>query len=220
MGSKVIGFRVPDDLAKDFEQYCEGADKTSGEVLRKLVDDLIYPGSGRVELEDRSEDLEAKLAPLESMQEVMAQQIKDFGERLELISADRGMTEADRAHYDKSLASLGSELANLKIGVNKLVRVVNENVEAYDVIYRTVNKNVDLCNESFDRLSRLFQILEAHGHDGSGKVEIAMGADALLANEVRLADKRIGELPITVRHGKVDKPGWKYLEATKKSVKD
>lgn len=223
MGSKVIGFRVPDDLAAEFEQFCEGAGKTTGEVLRKSVDDLLYPGSGRERLEERgrgevpAEDLAAMLAPLESAQEALAQQLKGFEERLELVQVDRALTDADKKHYDGAVVELESELANLKTGVNKLVRVVNDNVAACEASWKTADKNIEVSNKSFDRLSRLFQLLEAHSHDGVGKVEVPFAAGTLLAGEVRLADERLGELT-GVRRGKIEKPGWKYLEETKKSI--
>ena len=67
MGSKVIGFRVSDDLALEFKQFCEGAGKTTGEVLRKLVDDMLYPKSGRERIEERRERIEERGEDLEGM---------------------------------------------------------------------------------------------------------------------------------------------------------
>ena len=52
---------------------------------------------------------------------IAGKQLKDFDERLELVQVSRGLTEADREHYDKSSADLSGEFANLKSSVNKLV---------------------------------------------------------------------------------------------------
>ena len=128
----MIGFRCPDDLAEGFEQYCGEAGKTSGEVLRKLVDDLLYPGSGRERLKARQGV--ATLADLERLYGVNATQwvadqvnaqIKEqlghlVDEKLELVQIDRGLTEAEKRHYDASLASLERNLAKLKVSVDSL----------------------------------------------------------------------------------------------------
>ena len=133
MGSRVIGFRVPDDLAEEFDQYCDGAGKTTGEVLRKLVDDMLYPGSGRERLERRREaatsaDLEQLygVSTTEQIAELVNAQIKEqlkeqlgdlVDEHLELVQIDRGLTEAER----KRLASLERGLAELKVDVDRLL---------------------------------------------------------------------------------------------------
>lgn len=221
MGSKVIGFRVPDDLAEELDRACAERGQTTGEVLRRLVDDMLYPGSGRDRLEERRkvearEDFSGVISRLDNLE----QQLKEFDDRLELVQVDRGLTEADKEHYDGglsalereltnlkngALAGIESELAKLKVGVNRLVHTVNNNVEIY--------------NEHFVKVARLFQFLEAHSHNDAGKFEIQGMAQRLLEAEVALADKRAGELPVTVRKGKVEKPGWKYLEHTERSVK-
>jgi len=160
MGSKVIGFRVPDDLAEGLERASDERGQTVGEFLRKLVDDFLYPGSGRDRLEERGkveahEDLSGVMIRLDAL----AQQLKGFDERLELVQVDRGLTEADKEHYDGALVELESGLAKLKGGVNKLVQ--------------TVNNNVAVCNDHFVKVGRLFQFLAAHIHDGDGAVVVS-----------------------------------------------
>jgi len=213
MGSKVIGFRVPDDLAEELERFSSEHGQTTGEFLRKLVDDTLYPGSGRQRLEKRrtvgaDEALSgviSGLAEVRAQLNGLEQQVKSFDERLELVRVDRGLTAADKEHYDGALVELESGLANLKVGVNKLVQAVNNNVE--------------VCNESFKRVSLLFQFLADHTHDGDGVVKVT--SKELLKAEVQLANKRIGELPDTdeIKLGKVSKPGWKYLEHLNLSVR-
>lgn len=215
MASKMIGFRCPDDLAKGFEEYCEGADKTSGEVLRKLVDDLLYPPSAELASPDQLYGVKGTAGIIEIVNAQIRDQLGPMvDERLELIQVDRALTEAER----ESLANLEGELTKLKAGTNGLVQVVNDNVEAYEGIAQTVNKNVELCNESFNRISRLFQFLDAHTHDGAGMVNIS----DQLAAEVALADKRVGELdgkPGIIK-GKTDRPGYRYFEHLDISVKE
>jgi len=205
MGSKVIGFRVPYDLAEEFKHACEERGQTTSEVLRQLVDDMLYPNREEAAL-STDESVLGRLDVLEGVYEVLGKQLKDFDERLELVQVNRGLTETDREHYDKSLADLSGELANLKSGVNKLVH--------------TVNNNVEVCNESFKRVSRLFQFLDAHQHDSDGMISVS--PKELLEAEVQLANKRVGELPDTdqVKPGRFAKPGWKFLEYLDLSVRE
>jgi len=214
MGSKVIGFRVPDDLAEELERFSSEHGQTTSEFLRKLVDDTLYPGSGRQRLEERRTVKADKalsgviggLAEIRAQLKGLEQQVKSFDERLELVQVDRGLTAADKEHYDGALVELESRLAKLKVGVNKLVQ--------------TVNNNVEVCNESFKRVSRLFQFLADHTHDGDGVVKVT--SRELLKAEVQLANKRIGELPDTdqVKPGRFAKPGWKFLEYLDLSVRE
>jgi len=206
MASKVIGFRVPEDLAKLFEQFCEAAGKTSGEVLRNLVDDLIYPPGAELDSPERLYGVGAT----EQIAELVNTQIKEqigglVDEHLKLVQIDRGLTEAEKEHYDGALTELESGLANLKVGVNKMVQ--------------TVNSNVEVCNEEFVKVARLFQFLAAHIHDGDGAVVVS--PKELLAAEVKLADKRAGKIegqPLTIQ-GKTALPGYKHLEHLNLSVR-
>ena len=205
MSSKVLGFRVPDDLAEEFKHACEERGQTTGEVLRKLVDDMLYPNREEAAL-STDESVPGRLDVLEGVYEVLGKQLKDFDERLELAQVSRELTETDREHYDKSLADLSGELANLKSGANKLVR--------------TVNNNGEVCNDHFVKVARLFQFLADHTHDGDGVVKIT--SRELLKAEVQLANKRVGELPDTdqLKPGRFAKPGWKYLEYLDLSVRE
>lgn len=122
MGSKVVGFRCPNDLAELFEQYCEAADKTSGEVLRGLVDDLIYPPGAELDSPERLYGVSGteQLVSLVNAQikEQLNAELGDLvDEHLELIQIDRGLTEAEKKHYDKCLADLGNALVKLKAEV-------------------------------------------------------------------------------------------------------
>ena len=206
MGSKVIGFRVPDDLAVEFEQFCERAGKTTGEVLRKLVDDMLYPESGRKRLKQRGEDLEGMITPIQLALDTLAQQLKGFDERLELVQVDRRLTEADKEHYDGALIKLESRLAKLEEGVKRIVK--------------TVNIHGEVCNDHFVKVARLFQFLAVHIHDGDGVA--AVSSEDLLKAEVELANKRLGKIegqPNVIR-GKTSAKGYRYLDLLDLSIRE
>ena len=117
-GSKVIACRLPADLAGEFEQYCEGAGVTSGEVLKKLVDDLLYPDKAQLDSSKQFYGVEATERIVELVNAQVKEQLEEqlgpaVDEHLELVQVDRALTEAEKEHYDETLASHGRELAVL-----------------------------------------------------------------------------------------------------------
>ena len=138
--------------------------------------------------------------------DTLARQLKGFDERLELVQVDRGLTEADKEHYDGALIELESRLAKLKEGVKEIVQ--------------TVNSNGEVCNDHFVKVARLFQFLAAHIHDGDGVV--AVSPENLLKAEVELANKRLGKIEgqPTIIRGRNSVMGYCYLENIGLSVRE
>lgn len=221
--SKMVGCRLPLDLAEMFEVHCLEAGKTSAEIIRGLIDDMLYPSRADLDSPEQLYGVKATEQIVELVNAQVKEQLKDqlgdlVDEHLELVQVDRALTEAEKEFFNKSLAALGSNLTDIKTGVNKLVQVINNNSE--------------VSNESFKRVSRLFLYLDAHAHGPAGGV---VGPKAAEFNkEVELAKKRVGELepdtielepdtieldPIIIK-GKTSKPGYKYLEYLNLSVKE
>jgi len=223
MGSKVVGFRCPNDLAEEFEQFCERAGKTTGEVLRKLVDDLIYPGSGRERLKERQEaaslaypEQSYSVSTTEWIAEQVNTQIKEqlgdlINDSLELVQIDRGMTEAEK----EQLNELVGKMDLLTQRIDKTIEQDNRNIQM-------VNEN---SREWSEKVYLLFQALDKHTHSKlTGGATMDSEAAKLIDAEVREADKHRGELPKSeepnIIKGKTDKPGYKYLEHLNLSVKE
>jgi len=227
MGCKVVGFRCPNDLAEEFEQFCEGAGKTTGEVLRKLVDDLIYPGSGRERLKERQEaaslaypEQSYGVSTTEWIAEQVNTQIKEqlkeqlgdlINDSLELVQIDRGMTEAEK----EQLNELVGKMDLLTQRIDKTIEQDNRNIQM-------VNEN---SREWSEKVYLLFQALDKHTHSKlTGGATMDSEAAKLIDAEVREADKHRGELPKSeepnIIEGKTDKPGYKYFENLNLSVKE
>ena len=174
--------------------------------LEQLLDARFAFFTDRLDALNSQERLDGVSATEQMIEKINAQiveQLHDFDERLELVQIDQGLTEADK----ESLASLESEFANLKTGVNKLVQTINNNVEMVNTKFRVWG----------DKVSRLFQLIDSHSHYENGTLKIPELLDA----EVALADKRVGDLPgDDIRPGKVGKKGWKYLEILNLSIKE
>ena len=45
MGSRVIGFRIPEDVAEELEKVSEERGMKIAEFMRSLVDETLYPAS-------------------------------------------------------------------------------------------------------------------------------------------------------------------------------
>ena len=125
MGSKLIGFRLDNDLAEEIEAKAAEKGQSTSELLRELVGELLYPS--RAELESPEQLYGVK--GTEQLVELVNAQIKEqlkaqlgdlVDERLELVQVDRGLTEAEKRHYDESLATLGRGLASLESKLAKL----------------------------------------------------------------------------------------------------
>lgn len=101
MGSRVVGFRVPDDLAEELERVSDERGQTTAEFLRKLVDDALYPpkGEAKGELEDN-----------ESAPETLA----DVNESIERLVTVLNVTTDKMLKHDAALAELNNKYDSLK----------------------------------------------------------------------------------------------------------
>lgn len=79
MASKNIGLRLPEDLAEEFKQFCEGGGKSTTEVLRKWVDEALHPRPGQgaelAEKASRISQLEEQVAGLREKDDTSTGQI-------------------------------------------------------------------------------------------------------------------------------------------------
>lgn len=119
-GSKVVSFRLPADLAREFEEWCDDAGVTSGQVLRKLVDDTVYPGAElAAPAEKQLYGVEATAQIVEIVNSQIKAQLEEqlgdlVDEKLELVKLEPGMTEAQKLFYDQSLAGMKRAMADLE----------------------------------------------------------------------------------------------------------
>ena len=67
MASKVIGFRVPEDIALELERVSEERGIKVSEFLRALVDDTLYPPAIPKVEEESNNTIDEKLESLSKM---------------------------------------------------------------------------------------------------------------------------------------------------------
>jgi len=85
MGSKVVAFRVPVDLAEELERASRKLGQTTTEFLRKLVDDTLYPLKGDSEVKLGESHQQNLLAVNESFRQTIEnynKKMNDFEEKL------------------------------------------------------------------------------------------------------------------------------------------
>ena len=126
MGSKLIGFRVADDLAEQIETRAAEEGISTSELLRKLVDEELYPsGKGEreaVELEgDAIEDIRQQVASLGGLVEHFGNHLKELADKVELAQVNEGLTK--------------------KMVEEELERVEREATDGHNQLAATINKN-------------------------------------------------------------------------------
>jgi polyhydroxyalkanoate synthesis regulator phasin len=133
MGSRVIGFRVPDDLAEELERVSSERGKTTAEFLRKLVDDALYP-SGREQTPTMADaSLEEQINRLEDMQLLVSEEFLNLSRQVEKLTKQIEQMQAKSVLSPEQItvldhaANLSDSVEELGKSQNKLVGVLNEN---------------------------------------------------------------------------------------------
>jgi len=212
MGSKVIGFRVPSDLAEELERVSGERGMTTADLLRKLVDDVLYPSNRErsstmsdAATKEQLNNLEETRASLVDELHALSNQVDKLGEELELARVTKSMLEANEAEVAKVVA-LADKVDEWKDSHNKLARVVNDNVEVVKRLPEVIEGQTD----------RLYQILLTYIEVGTLSPEVLK----LLREQAKAADSRRGELPMVgIVKGKVTAPGYRYLPNIDMSVR-
>lgn len=111
MGSRLVTFRIPEDLYEEFQQKCSDDGVTVSERLRKFIDNSIYPGSKpqamrepRAEAEqttvdegDEDQKLDAdRLYYLEERIDQLDEVMVSVLERLDRIEESIGMSSREK----------------------------------------------------------------------------------------------------------------------------
>ena len=104
MGSKVVGFRLQDDLAEALGKLSAANGMTTTDFLRKMVDDKLYPPTVKAELKETNADEQiAKLAE-------QAKLLEEKDSELETTQAKVVELEAQLAEVPQSIADFPDEV--------------------------------------------------------------------------------------------------------------
>ena len=78
MASKVIGFRVPEDIAEELEKVSEERGTTVTEFMRSLVDETLYPASDNKGQEKSDTVIREQLQSLTNEQEKLSNKVQSI----------------------------------------------------------------------------------------------------------------------------------------------
>ena len=165
MGSRVVGFRVPDDLAEELEKVSSERGQSTSEFLRKLVDDALYPSkdSHTATVEDNGalstsevvgnlvEDVNSHEEAIREFQEV----IKTQSERLDKLASQQ---DADT----RTITQLGEKHENLWEIMHRMAEMNDEHKKVCDGDQGKLHKMAEDLGEG---LNEVRTNLTTHGHD-------------------------------------------------------
>ena len=135
MGSRVIGFRVPDDLAEELERVSDERGQTTAEFLRKLVDDALYPskGEGKTTLGSSADDGEVTLSDVSGEVELHEENIEEINNKIVKIDGNIGtLTQDVNRRFEVTFhetAKLANDYQLLDDKCKQLEKFINRTVE-------------------------------------------------------------------------------------------
>lgn len=190
MASKVLGVRIPEDLADEFKQKSAEEGMTVTEMLRKLVDDTVYPPGGEqaTAMEGVSELQEWVKATISAIKAELSELTK------QLIANDKTKAEG--------ITLVSAVLDTHKHGEKGAVLIENDFLSKEWHPVREFVKEKLLLRFVADRIQAVME---------PETIQREKQAD-----EKRRA--KVGEED-NIREGKVTEPGWKYLPWLGLSIK-
>lgn len=120
MASKVIGFRVPEDIAIELEKLSEERGMTVTEFMRILVDETLYPATDNKDLEKSSTVVRKQLESLANEHKNLANQVQNLSPLVDNIVAKLETYETEGIFSPEQIDTL-QEMTTLQSQVNTLV---------------------------------------------------------------------------------------------------
>lgn len=117
MGSKVISFRVPDDLYEEFEKRCHDEGVSPADKLREFVDSICYPAGAE------KTGASAELAKLSDIHKGWRAELGSLQEELESLAALVEVTENMKVPTDETQSQV---LKRLETGIDGTDKAITE----------------------------------------------------------------------------------------------
>ena len=118
MDSKVVGFRLPEDMVQELEGLCEQRGQSVAEFLRALVDETLYP-TGELSSAEGDEITREEFEVLTNAHNDVADDVKELKMLIDRVEAKISGYELDSILNPKTVESLG-ETEKTKITLNIL----------------------------------------------------------------------------------------------------
>ena len=171
MGSKVIGFRIPEDVAEELEKVSEERGMTVTEFMRSLVDETLYPAS-----DNNGQEEGDKVSP--EQLESLANEHKDLVDQVESLSVlinhigmkiakyeTEGILSSKQVETMQEVETLKSKLHNLEYRLNTtsitaknvqdVITLVKDNKVSTDHTYDELRKEVSQLRSQLETVTGL-----------------------------------------------------------------
>ncbi len=167
MASKVIGFRVPEDIAKELEKVSEECGMTVTEFMRSLVDETLYPASANKGQEKSDTVIPEQLESLANEHKNLVDQVESLSILINHIGVKiakyetEGILSPKQVETIQDVEALKSNINNLE---NRLNTILLASKNSQDIIsslneYKESSDRTD--NELQKEVSQLRSQLEA-----------------------------------------------------------
>lgn len=155
MASKVIGFRVPEDIALELERVSEERGVKVGEFLRVLVDDTLYPPvTSKVE-EENNTAVNEKLESLSNTYQDLTDKVQELSHLVNRIGEKiagyelKGILSPKTAEKIREIETNKSNIDSLKNEVDTII-----------ISLEAADKNIGNFSEFVLSSERLFDHLQ------------------------------------------------------------
>ena len=177
MGSRMVGFRVPEDIYEEIERVSEERGVTTADFLRKLVDETLYPSSrggtstmANTSMKEQLGNLEDTLNWLTDEFNNLSNRVDELGDIKELKRVANTMTEADRKELDKLSGKVGhweQQGRELEAKVGKLGEAVDHNAGVLNRFVEVIGGKVERLE---DGVNELKSVQASHTHNGLSSI--------------------------------------------------
>jgi len=193
MGSKVVGFRVPDDLAEELERVSSERGQTTAEFLRKLVDDELYPSKSTTTLKDDDGD---ELTLSDVYEEVNGHDnaIEEINGKIGTLTQD--VNNRFNVAFNET-AKLANEDWHLDIRCKDLEKFINRTIEECKQIIGDYEKKLGKLHTCPDCGASLH--LHRHGEENLWHLECVICGYYSLDYKATVWKEKAGRHPIPVK---------------------
>ena len=160
MASKVIGFRVPEDLAEELEKVSEERGMTVAEFMRSLVDETLYPGT---QLHDEESDdiIQEQIESLSNAHRDLADDVQELFALVDRIGVKIAGYELDGILSPKIVATI-QEIEKIKSNNKNLedkVDTLSIKLESAQDAITTINRQEKSLDRSYTELQKEVSII-------------------------------------------------------------
>ena len=177
-GSKLIGVRMPDDLAQELEAKAAEQGLSTSEFLRKLVDDALYPDT------EGSPGTKAGVATLD---ESVAERLDKLEREQAKLAEDLELAQVNKALADTVTEELERVEQEAKDRHNELAATINNNTAEVKKIIPIVEGKLERVTDDMDLL---YQAVDGHTHHWLEQLKM-VGSPTLGGHLGKAVDERV-----------------------------